>query len=269
MTTSHLLLSAWHWHPSVLLGCALLVLAYCVAQRFRLGATAPAFFGGIAVLLFALLSPLHVLGDGYLFSAHMLQHLLLLLVVPPLLLAGIPAAMAEEILRVPLAGRVERLLGRPAIGWSLAIGTMWLWHLPLLYNTALAMPSIHIVEHLCFLITATIFWWPIMAPLASHRLETLPALGYLLAAFCASNVLGILLTFTPPGLYPAYLAPRDTLGIVALIRSGWGMSPAADQQLGGLLMWVPGGLVYLGAIVVVLARWYSSADDDSVLSRTT
>ncbi len=303
------MLSAWHWHPSVLLGCAALVAGYLAALRFRLGRAALYYLAGILVLLLALLSPIHTLGEGYLFSAHMLQHLLLVQVVPPLLLMGIPASLAVQALgprpggikrtadpglRNPDEGRgrdegdgqpanrnllpsffismrevsgsalrgAEQVLGQPLVAWSLGIGAMWLWHLPVFYNATLEHASIHIIEHLCFLATATIFWWPIVGPLAERRLTPFFTALYLFAAMIASSVLGIILTFTPPGLYPAYLRPADTLGVLPLLRAGWGLTPAADQQLGGLLMWVPGSLVYLYAMLATLARWYRAPEED-------
>jgi cytochrome c oxidase assembly factor CtaG len=140
------------------------------------------------------------------------------------------------------------------------------WHLPALYNAALAHEGIHIAEHLCFLATATLFWWPVVGPLAQRRLAPLAAALYLFAAMAASTVLGIILTFAPPGIYPAYLNPVDQLGVVRLLREGWGLSPAADQQLGGLLMWVPGNLVYFWAFIAALVRWYSAPEQETLTS---
>jgi cytochrome c oxidase assembly factor CtaG len=262
MTTWRLLISGWHWHPSVLLGSAALLLVYAVPLRFRLTRSALLFAAGILALLIALLSPLHTLGDSYLFSAHMLQHLLLLLLVPPLLLLGIPPEAIGPVLRWRALSRAERLLGHPLVAWSLGLGAMWLWHLPALYNAALEDPGLHIVEHLCFLVTAAIFWWPVVAPVEQSRLAPLAAMLYLFAAMIASSLLGIILTFAPPGLYPIYLQGAGADPISRLLRDGWGLSPAADQQLGGLLMWVPGGLVYLCAIIGTFARWYSAPDMD-------
>ena len=85
---------------------------------------------------------------------------------------------------------------------------------------------------------------------------------YLFGAAVASSLLGILLTFAAPGLYPAYLHPADARGLLPLIREGWGLSAAADQQLGGLIMWVPGGLVYLAAIIATFARWQGEPDGE-------
>lgn len=267
MTTWQLLRSTWHWHPSVLLGCLALLLAYLAARR-RAGGwqgwRVAAFAAGTATLLLALVSPLDGLGDSYLFSAHMLQHLLLLQIVPPLLLLGLPPAPIERLLRRPALAAAERALGQPLAAWLLGSGAVWAWHLPSLYNAALASEPVHIAEHLCFLATATIFWWPVLAPGGWARLGTLPALLYLFAAAASSSALGILLAATPPGMYPAYLRPADRLGILPLLRDGWGLTPSADQQLGGLLMWIAGGLLYLGAMLGVLARWYGAEEDERV-----
>lgn len=260
MTTWYLLTSTWNSEPSVLLGCTALVTAYVAVTRHRPSRGAWAFFAGILVLLFAQISPLDTLGDTYLFSAHMIQHLLLLLIVPPLLLLGIPAWLAERWLALPPLRRAEQVLRQPAIAWLLGIGAMYVWHIPALYNATLTQTGIHIGEHLCFLVTGMIFWWPLCAPLPASRYAPLGAMFFLFTAAVASSVLGIILTFAPPGLYPAYLHPADTRGLLPLIRNVWGLSPAVDQQLGGLIMWVPGGLVYLCAIIGTFARWQSEPD---------
>jgi len=261
MTTGQLLASTWHWHPSILLGCLGLLLAYGAALRFQWQNQALVFIGGVTILVIALLSPLHELGDTYLFSAHMLQHLLLLLIVPPLLLLGLPASLVRGALRNPVLSRLERVLGQPWMAWSIGNGAMWVWHLPVLYNAALAHQGIHIVEHLCFLGSALVFWWPVLAPGAATRLQPLAAILYLFGAMITSGVLGAILTFAEPGWYPAYLDPHDPLRVLPLIRGTWGLTPAADQQLGGLLMWVPGNLVYLIASMGMLARWYSLPEE--------
>jgi cytochrome c oxidase assembly factor CtaG len=219
------------------------------------------FVAGVLVLLLALVSPLDTLGDTYLFSAHMAQHLLLVEVVPPLLLLGIPPAMFARLLAWGPAATVERLLGRPTLAWFVGVGTVWVWHAPDLYNAALASENVHIVEHLCFLVAATMFWWPVVAPLPERRrLPSWAACGYLAVGALANSVLGIALAFSPPDIYPAYLHPHDALGILPLIRDGWGLTPVGDQRLGGGLMWMLGSLVYLLAIVLTIARWFGEED---------
>jgi putative membrane protein len=266
MTTWQAFRTTWDWEPSVLIGCTALIGAYIAATRRRPSRHAWFFFAGILVLLVAQCSPLDALGDTYLFSAHMIQHLLLLLIVPPLLILGIPARLAERWLASPRARMAERTLRQPAVAWPLGIGAMYVWHIPALYNATLAHTGIHIAEHLCFLVTGAIFWWPVCAPLAATRYAPLAAMLYLFTAAVAGSVLGIILTFASPGLYPAYLHPLDTRGLLPLIRDGWGVSPSVDQQTGGLIMWVPGGLVYLCAIIGTLARWHSEEEEEDELS---
>lgn len=263
MTTSQLLWSAWAWEPSVVVGCAALAGGYLALAR-PLTARAWYFFAGVAVLLFSLVSPLDVLGDGYLFSAHMAQHLLLILVVPPLLLLGLPATAVRRTLgRLPGA-RIGRLLVHPVVAWALATGIMFVWHLPALYDLAVRDERIHVAQHLLFLGSATLFWWPVVDPGAAPGepplLPPWASLVYLFAAFGASSLLGIILTFAPAGLYPVYVTPDDHLGILPLLREGWGLSVAADQQLGGLLMWVAGGAFYLLPIIAVFGRWMSEPE---------
>jgi putative membrane protein len=256
VTTWALLGAAWEIEPSIVVGCVLLLAAYLFAVRWRRAATTLWFAAGVAIMALDLVGPLDVLGDSYLFSAHMLEHLVLVLVVPPLLVIGLPADTARAIVRWPPARRVERVLRRPVWAWLIGIVTLWVWHLPALYNLTLASETVHAGEHLSFLVTATIFWWPLLSPMTGSRLGTAAALTYLVAGAVANTVLGVLLTFAPVGLYPAYLHPVDELGALTLIRSGWGLDAAADQQLGGVLMWVCGMFVFLWAMLVVLARWY-------------
>ncbi|HUA36171.1 MAG TPA: cytochrome c oxidase assembly protein [Candidatus Binataceae bacterium] len=255
MTLGAFMLTAWDFEPSIVIGCAALLAGYFAASP-RPFSRAAWFVSGVVVMFLALVSPLDALADNYLFSAHMVQHMLLILVVPPLLILGLPATLIERALKLPGVARGERILAQPALAWTIGIATEWLWHWPAFYNAALASESLHVVEHLCFLVSAVIFWWPIFAPLARCRLAPLAAMLYLAAGALAGSLLGILLTFADAGLYPAYLKPNDVYGILSLVRDSWGITAAADQQLGGLLMWVPGGAVFLLAIIAVMARWY-------------
>jgi cytochrome c oxidase assembly factor CtaG len=256
MTTGELLRMTWEWYPSVVIGCALLAAAYLAFVRPLRPARAAAFLCGTLILLLTLVGPLDGLGDEYLFSAHMLEHIMLLFVVPPLWVLGIPPEAAGKLLRWGPAAAVERILGRPVLGWFLAVVTLYLWHVPALYNATLADERVHILEHLSFLVTATIFWWPVLAPLRAHRLRAHTALLYLFLAAVANTVLGAVLTFTGPGAYPLYDRPTDDSAVLRLIRQGWGLDPEADQELGGLFMWVVGGFFFLLAILGMYVRWY-------------
>ncbi len=262
MTTWHVLALTWTWEPSVVAGCTALAGAYLGFSGRPLGwGRTLSFMTGVAILLLALDSPLDGLGDRYLFSAHMAQHMLLVLIVPPLLILGIRPAWVRAALAVPGVRPLEHVLRRPAVAWLIGIGTLCTWHVPALYNRALANALVHLAQHLSFLVASTIFWWPVCAPLAELRMPALGAILYLFAASLASSGLGIALTFARPGLYPAYLHPNDVLGVLPVIRGGWSLTPAVDEQVGGLLMWVPGGLVYLCAILATLGRWYREEDE--------
>ncbi len=257
------ILRAWDPDLSVLIGCAALLAAYWSAHRGDLS-RAGWFVAGVAVMLFALVSPLDILGDEYLFSAHMLQHLLLELAVPPLLLLGITPRFARAVLDCRPFGRIERVLGNPLLAWTLGIATLAVWHLPRLFDAALGNEYVHIAEHLCFMVTATIFWWPVLAPLPQCRMSPLWTQVYLVGGAMANSILGIWLTFAPEGLYAPYLHPADSLHVAALLRIGWGLTPALDQQVGGLLMWVGGGFVFLAVMIVLFLQWFGVAETDGV-----
>lgn len=246
----------WDWEPSVVIGCAVLAAAYLALIRRRTPFQTLSFIFATLLLLVDLVSPLDTLADTYLFSAHVVQHFLLALVIPPLWILAIPAPALSR----PGLIRVERALSQPMLAWSLGVGTMLAWHIPVLFNAALANPGLHVFQHVSFLITGAIFWWPIFAPAASRRMEPLPAIFYLFSACTACSLLGAVLTFTPPGWYPAYLNPAGYPEILRQIRGGWGLDPRSDQQLGGMLMWVPGCLVYLTAILARVARWYAAPE---------
>jgi putative membrane protein len=237
----------WDWEPSVVVGCAALAIAYLAAVRKRLN-RAPYFLAGVVLLLLDLVSPIDTLADQYLFSAHVLQHFLLALVIPPLLLLGAPPFQLGSL------NKWERAIGQPPVSWLLGVGTMLAWHVPVLFNAALANENLHIFQHLSFLATGTIFWWTILGPLESKRLPALGAVAYLFSACVCCSLLGAFLTFAPVGLYPAYLNPPAHLSPAPL----WGLDPQSDQQLGGMLMWVPGCFVYLAGILASVARWYAA-----------
>ncbi len=247
MTNWELFASAWDWKPSVLIGCAVLLIGYSASVRFTRRSVA--FFAAVALLMLALVSPLDTLADSYLFSAHMAKHMLLVLIIPALFLIGTPRNVVRKVPSVP-----------PALAWSLGIFAMASWHVPALFNAALANEPLHIVEHLSLLVAGTIFWWPVLSPVEEERIAPVPSgVAYLFAACLACTVIGILLTFASPGTYSI---PGNAVDgrVLSLVRDSWGISPEADQQLAGLLMWVPGCLIYLSAIMAMFARWYGMRD---------
>jgi cytochrome c oxidase assembly factor CtaG len=262
MSPSYLSFSGWDWEPSVVIGCAALLVAYGAALRFRFSKRAGFFVAGTYILLLALVSPLEMLADHYLLSAHMLQHILLMLVVPPLWLLGIPRDAAQNLLRWRIARSIERVLSAPVVAWAIGIGTIWLWHSPRLFDGALARAPIHIVEHLMLLVSATIFWWPVLGPIEELRLDPLTDVIYVLAACAAQTALGIAVMFTPLGVYPVYAHGVDPFRILHLIRDVWGFTPAVDREIGGLVMWVPSCVLYLALLLAAFARAYRTRNYD-------
>jgi putative membrane protein len=210
----------------------------------------------MAVFILTLASPIDVLADGYLFSAHMLQHLLLLLIVPPLILLSLTPG--------PISGRfqngrwkwVNSILCHPLATWFLGVGGMWIWHAPTLCNAAVANGWIHRLQYVSLLLMGFAFWWPIIGPWSQQRLSPLAGIIYLFSGCLGCTILGIIITFAPVEVCSIYLHPADRLGLLPMIHDQWGLTPAKDQQLGGLLMWVPACLIYFCGIIGLLARWY-------------
>ncbi|MGD0674408.1 MAG: cytochrome c oxidase assembly protein [Polyangiaceae bacterium] len=251
MTTRGLLLSAWDPGLPVSLACIIALGVYGV--RFRRHLEARAVFFGLAVATFfgALASPVGVLARGYLFSAHMLQHLLLLLAAPPLVLLGLPRKRGAPATPPRHRGPFGYL--GP---WAAGVGAMWLWHAPALCNLAAVSPTVQTLQIASLLGLGLAFWRPVLAPCLADRFPPFSAILYLFAACVACTILGILVTFSPVEVCSAYVHPVDSLGILPLLRDGWGLSCRADQEIGGLMMWVPACLVYACAILATLGRYY-------------
>ncbi len=266
MTIWHLLTSNWDCEPWTLILCALLILSYMTIIRFQLTKTAFSFIAGVLLLLLTLVSPIGMLSHNYLFSAHMVQHIFLLLIVPLLLLIGIPTWLARRALNWSQFGNVIRVLKKPLVAWLSGVGAMWVWHLPLLYNAALGNQGLHIAQQLTLLAMGTIFWLPVFAPLDEWRLTPPFATLYLFSACISCTVLGILITFAGVGIYPLYLSPIDTHGILPFLRNELYLTPEVDQQIGGLIMWVPCCLIYLSASMIAIARWYKTPERDVIPS---
>ncbi len=261
MTSGQLFAQAWDFQPTVIFGSAGLFFAYLWVVRFRINRKTVLFGSGVLLMLLVLIGPLDFLGDQYLFSAHMMEHILLYLAVPPLLLLGLPPAPVTSLLSIKIAAKAERLLRKPTIAWLVAVGTMWLWHLPALYNAALNNEGIHAGEHLSLLVTGTIFFWPVFTPLQQHRLSPIVGTVYLFTAMSANMLLGILLTFSPLGFYPTYMHSSGDAGIFQFIRTVWKIDPQSDLNLGGMFMWIIGGLLYFASLMAVFCRLYRNSED--------
>lgn len=248
----------WSVHWSTVIGIAALAALYVWRARQGGSAETPTglektwFVSGLLVMFCSLNGPLHDLSDGFLFSAHMTQHLLLTLLLPPLLIAGTPGWMLRPLLRPRGVAALARFALRPVMCFTIFNLVFAGWHLPFFYNAAMANHNIHIVEHLLMIAAAVVMWWPLLSPLP--ELPRLPYPGQILYCFLLTipmSIVAVYIVMADHLLYPAYAAaPRV-----------WGLSPMADQMLGGLIMWIPGGIVIYGVMTAVFFKWAARGED--------
>ena len=251
----------WLSDPTVLAPIAVLVLLY--VRRFRAarreagpggasGLQGAAFAGAVLALLAALASPIDGLGEDYLFSAHMLQHVLLGDVAPLLLLLSLSRVMLRPVTRRLVA--IERGLGplaHPLTGLIVWLALMYLWHAPALYDAALRHSGIHALEHVCFFIAGVAVWWPLVQPIPMRRrLTGLWPVAYIGGAKFGLAALGLYLTWTTTVVYSYYEhVPRI-----------WGLSPIADQNVGGAIMMVEQSLTFVVVLAAVFVRMLAQSE---------
>ncbi len=257
---------AWSFDVSVVALLALSIAFYAagalrlhphsrLGRRMR-GLQAAAFAAGWLVVVAALVSPLDALGAS-LFSAHMLQHELLMIVAAPLLVLGRPLSVWLWAFPAPARQRIARMvrapafsatwtgLTRPGVVWVLHAAALWAWHAPALFESALHHPRVHTAQHWSFLVTALLFWWTALGHGRASSTRSAHGLLLLFTTMMHTSALGALLTLAPGVWYPSYIASSTALGF----------DPLEDQQLGGLVMWVPGALAYVLGGLAVAARW--------------
>lgn len=256
-----------HWlsDPAVL--APLTLLAGIYVWRFRearreaggrgAGALqAAAFAGAMLALLAAFASPIEGLGDDYLFSAHMVQHVLLGDIAPLLLLLSLSRVIMRPATR--RLQRVERALGpfaSPGTGLVLWLGLMYLWHIPALYDAAVEHPALHLLEHACFMTAGLALWWPLIEPVPMRRRMTgMQPLAYIASAKAGLAALGLLLTWSGTALYPYYeRTPRI-----------WGLSPVDDQNVGGVIMMVEQSFTLVLVLVFLFLRMLARSEAEEV-----
>jgi cytochrome c oxidase assembly factor CtaG len=261
----HDLWSAWSFDPGVILLLTLSGVLYLRGvQRLWSSAgqgrgigkwEAAAFAAGWLTLVLSLISPLHRLG-GVLFSAHMAQHELLMVVAAPLLVLGRP--IIPFLWALPISWRrtagdwaalvpirmIWVLLTTPIVAWVLHAVATWIWHAPSLYQATLGSELMHTAQHVSFLGTALLFWWALLHG-REGRIGRPAAVIYLFTTAMHTSLLGVLITFSDRLWYPLYDAAT----------APWGLTSLEDQQLAGLIMWVPAGVAYLVAALALAATW--------------
>ena len=252
----------WHGHTEAVVGLMALEGVYLLGvgplrERYGLADSVDprqtaTFTAGVLVILVSLLSPLHVLSDTYLFSAHMVQHVLLTLVAPPLLILGTPDWLVRPLLRPNLTFRLARIGTHPVLAFALFNVVFSMWHIPALYQSSVTNHGVHIGEHLLFIVTALLMWWPIASTMPElPRLSYPFRMAYLFLLSIAQIILFAPITFSREPLYQWYVdAPKI-----------WSLSPLMDQQVGAIIMKMGGGAIFLTLIVVIFFRWFNREEE--------
>ena len=229
-----------------------------VTDRSPTTAQRALFFTGLATIFLSLNGWLHDVSDFYLFSAHMVQHLVLTLVAPPLLIMGTPGWMFRPALRWPGVTPVARFITKAPAAFVIFNLVLIVWHLPPMYEFALEHHAVHIVQHLCFMVSATIMWWPILSPMPElPRLSYPLQMLYLFLMTIPMSLTAVCIGYSDHVLYPFYAAaPRL-----------WGITPMQDQLIGALIMWIPGGFFFFAVISVIFFRWQQAGGDSAEVAQ--
>ena len=259
---------AWSFEPGVVTPIVLSAILYSLGV-LRLRQKAPKsvrksdavlFALGWLALVFALVSPLHSWGS-VLFSAHMTQHEILMLVAAPLLVLGrpivpflwaLPKTAAVSLARwskTPVWFHTWRTISNPFVAWTIHAIVLWSWHIPALFQATLESEFVHALQHASFLFSALLFWWAVIHG-RRRALGFGLAVLYMFTTALPSGLLGALLTFANSVWYPAYVERT----------AAWALTPLEDQQIGGLIMWIPAGLVYIAAALALFAGWLRESD---------
>ena len=252
----------WSFDPGIVIPLLITGILYSRGQRVR-GSCTPRqrvlFWSGWISLTLALISPLHEIGEA-LFSAHMLQHEVLMLIAAPLLvlsrplvpmLHGLPLSTRRKAGRWSKTAFVRHTwdgITNPPAAWWIHAAALWIWHFPPLFDATLDNDWIHAAQHASFFLSALLFWWSLFYARGREAYGT--GVLYVFTTAVHTSILGALLTLSTRPWYAAY----------AKTTAAWGLSPLEDQQLGGLIMWVPAGLVYLGAGLTLFAGWLREGD---------
>jgi putative membrane protein len=239
--------------PGPIVICVALVVVYVRRWRHVRATSGPrgagverllAWLGGVLFLAIALISPIDTLADQV-FAMHMVQHVLLLDIVPILLIVGLTKVLMRPVARKVLD--LERALGpfaHPAFAVLLYVGMMWAWHVPALYDAALEHSAVHVLEHVCFMTAGLLYWWHLLGPVRGRHMTGFAPVGYMLSTKLVIGLLGISLTFAPDALYSFYENGPHV----------WGLQPQDDQALAGAIMAIEQSIVMGIALAYLFVR---------------
>ncbi|HTR29723.1 MAG TPA: cytochrome c oxidase assembly protein [Puia sp.] len=260
------LIVQWHFDPWAAVLAAVMIYGYYVLFGLRLQRAAYFFWLALLVFLLATCSPLHYVAmQGYL-SAHMVAHILLLLICGPLLVFSLSdgetwlssekvelAEGAGSNRAMPwLRGVSAYLAGHSWVAWATGIGIMWVWHIPFLLNASRGVMHgwslLSLIHTGSLLVAGIVFSWPLFGPFLKDRMHPMSGILYLGTACISCSLMGLLLAFAPPGIYGHYAG-------MAMSGTLRGLTAKQDMQASGLIMWVPCCLVYLTGCFVLVFRW--------------
>ena len=255
----HDLWQSWTLDPGTVIGLLLFAFLYGRGARRNRGVFRRqmlCFWSGWIILAAALVSPIHSLGE-VLFSVHMVQHEILMVVAAPLLVAsrplvpmlwGLPLESRRLVGRLSKPNTAWRLLTHPMTAWWIHAAALWLWHIPILFQATIRNDWIHAAQHLSFLGSALLFWYSLFY--AHGRSSYGASALYIFSTGVHTSILGALLMFSSTPWYTVY----------EITTHAWGLTPLEDQQLGGVIMWIPAGLVYLIVGLTVVAMWLGESE---------
>lgn len=241
----------------------MITVIYVFSQSYRQKQAIVPFTIAFVLMILCFFSPLSILSQYYLFSAHMAVHVLLLLIVGPLLLLSIYHNNKSNSL-------FRLFATHPILCWLTGVGIMWLWHIPVVFNNMMHLPKIYglniatLIENSSLLLAGILFSLPILSPKKTQRVAPLSGVLYLFTACIGCSILGLLITFAPTNIYHHYLAMYDIYSWNNIITTQWQITKSIDQQTAGLIMWVPCCLVYVAGSMYLLMKWLNGKETGSV-----
>lgn len=263
--------SYWQMNWKALVSIVLLLILFVRYHGLTLTKSYGFFAAALVLLVLCFFSPLHVLSAHYLFSAHMVVHVILLLIVGPLLVLSLWREDGKTNIIIHTISK--RLYNKPVLGWLAGVGIMWFWHLPFVFNYCMnAMHTsqtlsavLQALESTSLIVAGMLFGWSIISPVKEYRLPALNGVVYLFTACIGCSLLGLLITFAPTGLYNHFLSMHDTFNLNDVILNQWQLNQSTDQQIAGLIMWVPCCLLYVMYALYLLGRWFNEKEVVNVM----
>ena len=275
MTTLKFLTAYWSLDIIAIIIAIALIVFHFITNGNTFNKKSILFLSGVALYILATCSALNYLADYYLYSAHMVKDIIILLIVPPMLISSTSPNFLKKLFQRPGVNKAGKILFNPFVAWTLGVGSMWLWNFPNVFFMLEASPWLKLLQTTSLLIFGVIFIYPVFTPVKYQKLHPLQSALYLFTACVGCTIAGIMITFAPAYTYTPYFAGPvfwccsiQTAGAAAsaytggaanavanLIQNNWEISARIDQQTAGLIMWIPACFIYLTNIMISLAKW--------------